>query len=164
MPAPVWLLRRRTNRTEAAAACFSTNLVRRRLNEFAPQVTDQMMETTRTGEGLAARSAKERQRVAVKLTRRFASEFSGIQPGRTKGVRSRPSRFSYESLRDAVVQLETNGIASQIEVAKYLGYKGTNADDQLRRDLGRRQDELKRHGHTGHRWKILVDEILSRDK
>ncbi|HEV8186827.1 MAG TPA: hypothetical protein VGP83_03700 [Pyrinomonadaceae bacterium] len=132
-------------------------------NIFTSLATDNLMEEFRVLEGVPPRNAKQRQAFVMKLAREIASNLARIaRPGRRPGSKSQANRFTYEKLESAVIELGTDTIPKQAEVARRMGYKGANADDQLRVDLRRRREELNARGYQDHRWKKLCKHILDR--
>lgn len=125
------------------------------------QTAESAFERSRLAKGLSPRKAKDRQAGAVKRARKLASSLSGMsKPGRRQGSKSECTRFAYSNLREAILAADMDEGATQAAVAARLGFNGINADDQLRAALRRRVNELKGHGHKGHRWKELCREIL----
>jgi hypothetical protein len=125
-------------------------------------LTDQGMETIRKEVGLKGRNAKARQRAGVNLTR-MISHSRGFTSDAEKELNPVRVDSHMKNSFTRFMNLERMFLPSEGEVARYMGYTGLHADDQLRRDLSRRFDLLKSHGHSSHHWKRLVKEILGRD-
>jgi hypothetical protein len=128
------------------------------------QITEQGMDMIYQRDNIEPRSAKAKQRVAVNLVRNFVAKVGRILRGRTKGSKSQTKRFTYENLCRAIRNPGFEDTPTQKEVAKNMGYQGRNKEDQLRRDMRIRADELRRHGHENHVWKNIAEEIRNRDK
>jgi hypothetical protein len=120
--------------------------------------------------GNAKRETNEKQQSILNIARRFASKAAGIKTGRTEGSKSKAIIFNYERLCKSMVVVDANSelvkcgdLPKQVDVAKHMGYKGTDPAAQLGNDLRKNKELLKKKGHSTHHWKQVCKEILGKN-
>lgn len=84
--------------------------------------------------------------------------------GPRTGSQKRDPIFKYNKLKGFVVSLTTSdGEMRQEEVAKSMGYGGARQlRAAMKADFAKEQGQLRKHKHTSHKWKIVIQEILER--